>query len=320
MASAQAAEPDSTEALRKGAASSPMTFDLRLDFGNFSSHEPMRPQAAGGLRALVADAPQLVAAHLELGRAMLAQDRLDEAAAAAADAVRVDPKNGAAHQLAAAIDLRRRQFESALAGFTRAVTLQPTLLEGHRGRGEALIQLRQWPAAVVAFDRAIQLSPGNAATHARRGVALERSGRFDLAEASYREALRLDRSNEEAANSLASLLADRAGKAVSARLEEWRRAWQARDVERYLGFYSRELSPAAHPTRAAWEADRRRKLAKPGPIEIDTDVPKIELRGERVLTTFSQRYRSGNYSDDVTKRLEWVKEDGAWKIVREEKI
>ena len=111
-----------------------------------------------------------------------------------------------------------------------------------------------------------------------------------------------------------------AGKLVVGRLEAWRQAWEAKDSGRYLSFYAGAFEPAGNKSRAAWESDRRAKLAKKGDIKVQVGAPSVKVDGEVVRVSFEQRYQSGNYSDVVQKQLEWVKEGGDWKIRREAQL
>ncbi len=112
--------------------------------------------------------------------------------------------------------------------------------------------------------------------------------------------------------------ASAADAAVSLRVKEWADAWQSKDIDGYLGFYASSFTPEGGIGRAAWEQMRRRYVGKPGRIEIK--IGEVSTRAgspDTVVTEFRQGYVSADYRDEVTKRLEWVREAGAWKIVRE---
>ncbi len=111
--------------------------------------------------------------------------------------------------------------------------------------------------------------------------------------------------------------------ALVERVEAWAAAWSAKDLDRYVGFYADGFVPTEGQTtggasRADWEAARRQYLAKPGSIEVTVSDVRVESAGTAAkATTFRQTYRSGNFTDTVNKRLEWVREGGEWKIQRE---
>ena len=102
---------------------------------------------------------------------------------------------------------------------------------------------------------------------------------------------------------------------VAQRLTDWAAAWSAKDIESYLGFYSKDFS--AKGTRAQWEANRRKLVGKPGPISLKIDSIKTTPQGSDVITSFEQAYTSSNYKDKGPKTLTWRQQEGRWVIVKE---
>jgi len=103
---------------------------------------------------------------------------------------------------------------------------------------------------------------------------------------------------------------------VTERLRGWASAWAAKDITRYLSFYAKDFAPA-RSTSAKWITERRRLLAKPGPIEVQLSQVKAESRGDAVVTSFTQDYSSQNFKDSSFKALTWKLIDGQWVIVNE---
>ncbi len=102
-------------------------------------------------------------------------------------------------------------------------------------------------------------------------------------------------------------------------IDEWARAWSQKDVERYLSCYSANFEPPADQTQDAWKAQRRERLTRPGEIEVEiSDVTIEPVTPDRANAQFSQTFTSPGYRDQVIKVLELVKENQAWKILREE--
>jgi hypothetical protein len=102
-------------------------------------------------------------------------------------------------------------------------------------------------------------------------------------------------------------------------------------MQNYLPFYSRNFVPegaAPHTEtgfvpdgskqREAWERQRRQRLAGAVGISVDIQDLVIRMSGPDMATAeFRQTYRSDSHSDTVNKVLDWRKESGEWKIVRE---
>jgi outer membrane protein assembly factor BamE len=98
----------------------------------------------------------------------------------------------------------------------------------------------------------------------------------------------------------------------------WAKAWQARNVEAYLGAYAADFAPAGGGSRAEWEKRRRALLDAARQIELKIDSPSVEIGPDGTATvTFNQFYRSDRYRDAVVKQLRLALRDGRWQIIEE---
>lgn len=118
---------------------------------------------------------------------------------------------------------------------------------------------------------------------------------------------------------------------ITRRVEDWRAAWVSRSLQNYLPFYSANFVPegtAPHTEtgyvpdgtkqRAAWERQRRQRLAGAIGIAVEIQNLVVQMNGpDMASANFRQIYRSDSHSDTVNKTLDWRKEGGVWKIVRE---
>ncbi|MFN0163021.1 MAG: outer membrane protein assembly factor BamE [Burkholderiales bacterium] len=103
---------------------------------------------------------------------------------------------------------------------------------------------------------------------------------------------------------------------VLAAIEEWRDAWQARDVERYLALYAKDFKPAG-TTRARWEAQRRDRLKRASAISLEISDVQVVFVAGRATGVFTQNFSSGSLRENGRKTLVWVNEGGRWRIVAE---
>ncbi len=102
------------------------------------------------------------------------------------------------------------------------------------------------------------------------------------------------------------------------RLQDWAAAWRAKDVTKYMGFYSKEFRASKNGGRDRWLADRKRLVGKKGPIELDlANIETQTLSPTRVETEFDQTYKSINFADKMRKALSWQLIGKDWYIVRE---
>jgi murein L,D-transpeptidase YafK len=102
-------------------------------------------------------------------------------------------------------------------------------------------------------------------------------------------------------------------------VEGWRRDWESRDTEKYLGHYAPEFS-AARQNLAAWSKQKR--LVNAGKTWIKVGVDRVSIflypdRDDLAVVTFDQDYSSNNLSNKMQKRQYWIKEKGAWHIIYE---
>jgi ketosteroid isomerase-like protein len=102
-------------------------------------------------------------------------------------------------------------------------------------------------------------------------------------------------------------------------VDAWAKAWSARDVERYLGFYASGFVSEKGLARAAWESGRRKRLASQRVISVAVRDVKVEAQtADRMTVRFVQDYSADTYRELATpKKLLLVREAGAWRIAAE---
>ncbi|MGH8482161.1 MAG: YybH family protein, partial [Nevskiaceae bacterium] len=108
------------------------------------------------------------------------------------------------------------------------------------------------------------------------------------------------------------------GAVIAQVLLDWAAAWSAQDADKYLSFYAPDFTPEGGASRAAWEAQRRERIARPRQIRVQVSDLKVVPQGPgRVQATFKQDYRSDTLSNQSTKVLEMSQAQGQWRIRRE---
>ncbi len=106
---------------------------------------------------------------------------------------------------------------------------------------------------------------------------------------------------------------------VQQALAGWSAAWSSKDFPRYRSYYAKTFAPEDGQTVERWAAARAARLAKPGAITLGiSDLKLTNETADRVTTEFKQSYASSNYRDETQKRIDWVREDDRWKILREQ--
>jgi tetratricopeptide (TPR) repeat protein len=100
-------------------------------------------------------------------------------------------------------------------------------------------------------------------------------------------------------------------------VNNWARAWSSKDVDGYLSFYAPDYSPP-ESTRAAWIAQRKKRISSPRSITVDVNNLQVIMHGdEQAQAVFLQKYASDTYSDSVNKILLFRKLNDRWLIVQE---
>lgn len=99
--------------------------------------------------------------------------------------------------------------------------------------------------------------------------------------------------------------------------QDWAAAWSARDLKKYMGYYSNNFQPMTRADREDWRSFRAQRLDKES---ISVELKELSVRqlsADSCEVNFKQRYRSSDFNDDVLKRLVLKKEANAWRIIQE---
>lgn len=105
---------------------------------------------------------------------------------------------------------------------------------------------------------------------------------------------------------------------IAARTSAWAAAWAARKVGDYLDFYSTDFTPEGGLSREDWVRQREQRIAKAQQISVEIRNPQVLSEApDSAIVTFRQLYAADTYSDASEKTLEWRKEGGHWRIIRE---
>ena len=244
--------------------------------------------------------PQSALPHAMRAQLLERQKRSDEAESAYREALKAEPEYALVmNNLAYLLVQRKFKLDEALSLAQRAVAANPAVAGYHDTLGMAQLARGDGASAHKSFEKALALNPGNAKY--REHLSLASTGTASKPAVAV-------------APAPAKEVADDPAKVIGPRLEGWRQAWEAKDVDRYLSFYSKDFVPPARKSTAAWAADRRVKLEKKGEIKVRVLNPFFMLSGNVATVVFEQQYQSSNFSDAGGKRLEWVKEGNEWRI------
>jgi len=102
-------------------------------------------------------------------------------------------------------------------------------------------------------------------------------------------------------------------------VKDWASAWSARDVQRYLGFYSAAFKPEGIQDKN-WKTLRTQRLNKASINVQISDLRVQETASNACTANFQQSYRSSDFNDNSAKTLSLRKEDKVWRIVAERAV
>ena len=105
--------------------------------------------------------------------------------------------------------------------------------------------------------------------------------------------------------------------AIERTIRDWALAWSRQDVPAYLAYYAGSFMPPRGLDRAAWEAERNRRIQTPKQIKVEVSDLRVEVKGDKAQARFRQRYEAEHLKGTYSKTLDLELQEGKWKIVRE---
>ena len=104
---------------------------------------------------------------------------------------------------------------------------------------------------------------------------------------------------------------------VVATVQDWAKAWSAKNMNGYLGAYSASFAPANGKPRKEWEQERRTRITTKGNISVEVADFDIQASDTKATAVFKQHYKAGSLVSNSRKTLELSKENGRWLITKE---
>ncbi len=219
------------------------------------------------------------------------------------------------------------QYNKALGALEQAIRTHPSYATAHENLGDIYAKM-----ASQAYDKALQLDKSNATAQSKLNMIR------DLFPADPRTAkaaaTRVEQPTKIAAATPAAstpaydptkvvpAAAKSAGaptaEDVLASVNAWAKSWSDNDIPGYLGAYAADFRTPGGVSRAAWEAERKPRIAKPRQIQVAIESPKVVFDDSGHATvTFRQNYRSDTLKSTNTKTLVMTRAGDKWLILQE---
>lgn len=105
-------------------------------------------------------------------------------------------------------------------------------------------------------------------------------------------------------------------------VERWMKDWAGKNLEAYLSHYDIGFRPGDGKEHAAWEAERRQRIAEAASIKVRAKNMTVDQQSERVATVrFEETIEVGRSKKRSLKKLLLIRgvRDDEWKIWEEKK-
>ena len=99
-------------------------------------------------------------------------------------------------------------------------------------------------------------------------------------------------------------------------IEDWRRAWERKEIDKYMSFYSRRFT-AQGKDWEMWKRYKSRLANQYKKIRVEINNLQLLRNDHLILARFNQRYKTEVFSSEGEKRLFIQKNSNEWKIVGE---
>ncbi|MEA3362741.1 MAG: hypothetical protein U9Q61_05660 [Thermodesulfobacteriota bacterium] len=104
-------------------------------------------------------------------------------------------------------------------------------------------------------------------------------------------------------------------------LLSWVDSWSEQQLAAYFSHYSGQYRPELGKSREEWLNLRKGRLQRPDWIKVTIQDVRMHRRANnQVQVKFQQTYRSDHYQDRIMKSLNFIIENGEWKILTERSL
>ena len=229
----------------------------------------------------------------------------------------------------AVIYAQQKQFDKAKQALEMAIRTHPSYATAHENLGDIYARL-----ASQAYDKALQIDSSNSSaqnklalirdlmnTASRPGKATKPIGEVRPAEpVKIAEASKSTAAATAPAATTPKPTPAAAGDAnteITRAIELWAAAWSRKDVKTYLAAYAHDFKTPAGESRSAWDAERQKRINKPGAIQVSVENLRISVDGDTATAKFRQHYKSATLKTSSNKVVQLGKRDGKWLILQE---
>lgn len=222
------------------------------------------------------------------------------------------------------------QYDKAKNALETAIKTHPSYATAHENLGDIYARM-----ASEAYDKALQLDSGNSRAQSKLAMIKDLFGTgnkmasaskpADTSKAGKTPTMPIRTADKKPEPTKAAdtekPVADTSAsdeKNVVDAVNNWAKAWSAKDLDKYFDSYADSFKPAKGESHKAWEQTRRDRISKPSSINVNIANPKVTLDGtDNAKVSFKQSYRAGGNAISTSKTLMMKKVGGVWLIDQE---
>lgn len=282
------------------------------------AHQQRVPQAVGCFSALVKAHPDMVEAYNNLGVLHASLGHHEEAKQWFDNGLRRVPALWTVHQniLSLQADLSRKAYSRALQ------------IESPARETQVRLSFLATPSSVVSTSISFQEGKTVSLASRKSSEQVTSNAPSDNVRLVTPPANHAQNSASDTGNVLTAkpALPEPAGKQaandstqaqVHKAMAAWAKAWSEKNLPAYFDAYVSDFTMGKDVPHASWRAERTARISSRQFIRVATSNVTFEISNAKITARFNQTYESDNLQSNNRKRLDFVLEDGRWKIARE---
>ena len=217
----------------------------------------------------------------------------------------------------------------------------PELPEPFNNLAVLYAEKEQYRLAKEILEQAIKTNPSYLTAHINLGDIYTK-----MASEAYNKALEIDKSNNIAITKLSmitqlfnyqpntkntvidsiktkpavkvtKLSKKRLSQDILDSIENWKTAWENKDMKSYLNSYAANFNYPNKMTKSDWEKYRTSRIISKKIINLSLSNIQLKFGKGKITAVFIQNYKSGNLDQTSNKTLVFIEENGDWLILEE---
>ncbi len=199
------------------------------------------------------------------------------------------------------------QFRLAKEILEQAIKTNPSYLTAHINLGDIYTKM-----ASEAYNKALEIDKTNNVAITKLSMITQL---FNYQPNTKNTSIKL--LNTQTKTKDIKLSKEQIEKKVLDAIDNWKTAWEEKNMANYLGAYSLNFNYPNEMSKLQWEKYRTSRIISKKTINILIASIKLKFKKEKVIATFTQNYKSGKLNQTSNKTLIFSREKDQWVILEE---